>query len=518
MLGTARALSARVLAKVQSAAVLGVEAYGVCAEVDVSNGLPGYHLVGLGAGAVKEGGVRVRAALDHSGWKIPPRKVTINLAPADVRKDGAAFDLPIAVGVLAAQEIVPAAALEGILMMGELSLDGGLRRVAGGLPIALYARARGARAVILPRACAGEAAAIREVPVLAASSLPEVAAHLRGEHTLPRVDELRMSELTSTREVDLAEVRGLEYAKLSLEVAAAGSHNLLLIGAPGSGKSMLARRLPTILPPLDEDEALQTSMVYSAAGKLDGASLIRRRPFRAPHQDVSLAGLIGGGCGMPKPGEISLAHNGVLFLDELPEMKRNVVEALRAPLEDRSVTIVRARHAVEFPASFALVAAMNPCPCGYYGSSVRGCICDLGRVRRYRGRVSGPLLDRLDLQVEVPQVKFKDLTEARDGESSAQVRGRVIAAREIQRRRFAGLGLHANAQMGPRQIARWCALDTASETHLGKIVAKRGISARGVHRILRVARTLADLAARDVIGRTDLQCAIDFRALDQELR
>jgi magnesium chelatase family protein len=507
-----------VLAKVQSAAVLGVEAYGVCAEVDVTTGLPGYHLVGLGAGAVKEGGVRVRAALEHSGWKLPPRKVTVNLAPADVRKDGAAFDLPIAVGVLAAQEIVPRGALEDVLMMGELSLDGGLRRVAGGLPIALYARSRGARAVILPRACAAEAAAIREVPVLAASSLPEVAAHLRGEHTLPRVDELPPSERSAANDVDLADVRGLEYAKLALEVAAAGSHNLLLSGAPGSGKSMLARRLPSILPPLDEDEALQTSMIYSAAGKLDGASLIRQRPFRAPHQDVSLAGLVGGGSGVPKPGEISLAHNGVLFLDELPEMKRPVLEALRQPLEERRITIVRARHAVEFPAAFALIAAMNPCPCGYHGSSVRSCICDLGRVRRYRGRVSGPLLDRLDLQVEVPQVNYQSLTEARDGECSARVRERVIAAREIQWRRFARSGLHANAQMGPRQIAAWCRLDDASSAHLGRIVEKRGISARGVHRILRVARTLADLRQRDGIDREDLQCAIDFRALDQELR
>jgi magnesium chelatase family protein len=506
-----------VLAKVQSAAVLGVEAYGVCAEVDVTTGLPGFFLVGLGASAVKEGSVRVRAALDHSGWKIPPRKVTINLAPADVRKDGAAFDLPIAVGVLAAQDIVPQQSLHDVLMMGELSLDGSLRRVAGGLPIALYARARGAKAVILPRACAAEAAAIREVPVLAASSLSEVAGYLRGEQELPRVEELPPHE-RNVGDVDLADVRGHEYVKLALEVAAAGSHNLLLIGAPGSGKSMIARRLPTILPPLDEDEALQTSMIYSAAGKLDGASLIRKRPFRAPHQDVSLAGLVGGGSGIPKPGEISLAHNGVLFLDELPEMKRNVLEALRQPLEERRITIVRARHAVEFPAAFALVAAMNPCPCGHYGSALRQCICSTGMVHRYRGRISGPLLDRLDLQVEVPQVDYKSLTEERAGEPSSTVRERVLAARELQRRRLTGTGLHANAQMGPRQIARWCRLEETSSTHLGRIVERRGISARGVHRILRVARTIADLQASESIQREHLQCAIDFRALDQELR
>jgi magnesium chelatase family protein len=281
---------------------------------------------------------------------------------------------------------------------------------------------------------------------------------------------------------------------------------------------MLARRLPTILPPLDEEEALQTSRIYSAAGKLEGASLMRRRPFRAPHQDVSIAGLIGGGVGVPKPGEISLAHNGVLFLDELPEIKRPVLEALRQPLEDRRVTIVRSRHAIEFPASFALVAAMNPCPCGYHGSSVRSCICDLLRVRRYRGRISGPLLDRLDLQVEVPQVDFKDLTAAREGEPSSRVRDRVIQAREVQRRRLAGTGLHANAQLGPKQIARWCDLDAGSQTHLEAIVQKRGISARGVHRILRVARTIADLEGRETISRDHLRCAIDFRALDQEMR
>ncbi|HUS66865.1 MAG TPA: YifB family Mg chelatase-like AAA ATPase [Kofleriaceae bacterium] len=505
----------RMLAKVQSAGVLGVEAYGVCAEVDVSLGLPGYYLVGLGAEAVKEGGVRVRAALEHSGFGLPARKVTVNLAPADVRKDGAAFDLPIAVGILAAQQVIPSAALDGVLLLGELSLDGSLRRVAGGLPVALYARTSGAKVLILPRACAAEAAALTDVTVLAAGSLPEVAAYLKGTEDLPRATELPAPPETADP-LDLADVRGLEYVKLALEVAAAGSHNLLMVGAPGAGKSMLARRLPTILPPLDELEALETSAVYSAAGKLDGAPLVRRRPFRAPHHDVSSTGLIGGGP-IPRPGEISLAHNGVLFLDELPEFRRSALEGLRQPLEDRHVTIVRARASVKFPASFALVGAMNPCPCGYYGSTLRRCGCTVDRVKRYRARLSGPLLDRFDLQVYVPQVPFEELQAGRDGESSAAVRVRVERARAVQRARLCGTSIHSNAQIAPRDLGRWCRLDGQTGAHLGRVFEKRRMTARGVHRLLRVARTIADLNGHDAIARADLQAAIDFRCLDEEV-
>lgn len=503
------------LAKVQSAGVLGVEAYGVCAEVDVGLGLPGYNLVGLGASAVKEGGVRVRAALSHSGWKLPARKITINLAPADVRKDGAAFDLPIAVGILAAHEVVPRAALDQVLFLGELSLDGSLRRVAGGLPVARFARATNVRAVVLPRDCASEAAALPDVPVYAAGSLPEVAGWLNGAHELPRAAQLPAVP-PGGDPVDLSDVRGQEHAKLALEVAAAGGHNLLFVGSPGSGKSMLARRLPTILPPLDETEALETSTVYSAAGKLGGASLMRERPFRAPHHDISVAGLVGGGP-LPKPGEISLAHNGVLFLDELPEFQRATLEALRQPLEDRSITVVRARASVRFPASFALIGAMNPCPCGYHSSPVRACTCAFRAVARYRGRVSGPLLDRFDMHVHVPHVDFRELTAERDGEPSARVRERVVAARAVQRERLVNHGLHCNAQLGPRQIGRWCRLDAPSLTHLRVIVDRRGMSARGVHRLLKVARTIADLAGHDSIRREDLSCAIHFRHLDQEI-
>jgi magnesium chelatase family protein len=496
--------------------VLGVEAYGVCAEVDVALGLPGYHLVGLGAGAVKEGSVRVRAALEHSGWKLPPRKVTVNLAPADVRKDGAAFDLPIAVGILAAHEIVPRAALDGVLLLGELSLDGTLRRVAGGLPVAIFAREAGLRAVVLPRACAAEAATLTGVPVFGAESLPEVAGFLGGGRDLPRAAELPPAPAAAD-ELDLCDVRGLEYVKLALEVAAAGGHNLLLIGSPGTGKSMLARRLPTILPPLDEAEALETSVVYSAAGKLDGGGILRQRPFRAPHHDVSVAGLVGGGP-VPRPGEISLAHNGVLFLDELPEFKRAALEALRQPIEDRSITIVRARTAVRFPASFALVAAMNPCACGYHGSSVRACVCDLGRLRSYRGRLSGPLVDRFDLQVFVPQVALAELVDERQGESSSAVRQRVLTARMVQRRRLAGTRLRCNAELGPRELQRWCRLDPVAGAHLARVAERRGLSARAIHRTLRVARTLTDLAGRERVTRQDLQTAIGFRELDQEAK
>jgi magnesium chelatase family protein len=512
--GTPAALGGRVLAKVQSAGILGVEAYGVCAEVDIALGLPGYHLVGLGAGAVKEGGVRVRAALEHSGFKLPPRKVTVNLAPADVRKDGAAFDLPIAVGLLAAQELVPQAALENVLLLGELSLDGSLRRVSGGLPVAMYARAQGCRAVVLPRACAAEAAALTDLPVLAAESLPEVAAWLRGDRELARVVEPAEDD-PGLDELDLADVRGLEHVKLALEVAAAGSHNLLLIGAPGAGKSMLARRLPTILPPLDEAEALETSVVYSAAGKLEGAPRVRRRPFRSPHHGTTMAGMLGGGL-IPKPGEISLAHNGVLFLDELPEFKRPVLEALREPLEDGVVTIVRARTAVRFPASFALVAAMNPCPCGYNGSTARACVCDLGAVRRYRNRLSGPLIDRIDLQVWVPQLPYTQLSAEREGDPSSVVQARVREARQRQRRRFAGTRLHSNAQMRPRDLPRWCLLDGACHDTLGDLARRRGLSARAIHRTIRVARTIADLEGCEAMVRRHLLLAVDFRALDQE--
>ena len=502
------------LAQVHSAAVLGVDGFGVTVEVNVGLGLPGVHFVGLGASAVKEGAVRVRAALQHAGFSLPPRKVVINLAPADIKKDGAAFDLPIAIGVLVAHEIIPASAVEGVVFLGELGLDGSLRRVSGALPVGMYARAIGARALVLPRASAGEAAGLDGLEVLQAGSISEVVTWLRAEGALapamarPRLDASRSDD------VDLADVRGLEYPKLALEVAAAGGHNLLFVGAPGAGKSMLARRLATILPPLDDDEALEASVIWSVAGQLDGAPRLGRRPFRAPHHEVSVQGLIGGGA-VPRPGEISLAHHGVLFLDELPEFKRPALEALRQPLEERQVTIVRARAAVRFPASFALVAAMNPCPCGYHDTGVRACTCDVGRVRAYRGRLSGPLLDRFDIQVRVPPTDLRQLTAERAGEPSARVRERVVAARVRQRERLRGTPFRSNAELGARDLERVLGAAPGAVDALLTIVERRGLSPRALHRLLRVGRTIADLAGRDEVRREDLLCAVEFRCLDQ---
>ncbi len=504
------------LAKVQSAGILGVEAYGVCAEVDVTGGLPGYHLVGLGASEVKEGSVRVRSALSNCGYPMPPRKVIVNLAPADVHKDGAAFDLPIAIGLLAATGVVPPRALEETFFLGELSLDGQLRRVAGGLPVACLARKRGIRALILPRESAKEAALLGDVPVFAAQSLPEVAAHLKGETQLERVTK---SDAAADGEVlpDLSEVRGLEHAKLALEIAAAGGHNLLFVGPPGCGKSMLARRLPSILPPLDEREALETSIVHSASGRFDRTELPAQRPFRAPNHDVSMAGMLGGGA-LPKPGEISLAHNGVLFLDELPEFKRPVLDSLREPLEDRAVTLVRLRTRIRFPASFSLIAAMNPCPCGFHGSGIRNCVCSFAAIQRYRGKISGPLLDRIDIQVHVPHVRFEELSQDRIGVSSSVVAARVLEARDRQRHRLAKTKLHCNAQLGAREVARFCQIDEKTTARFGQIADRRGLSARSVHRVLKLARSIADLAGREKLALGDVMMAVDLRVFDQEVR
>ena len=495
------------LAQLRSAGVLGIEAFPVCVEVEVANGIPGYHLVGLGAGAVKEGAVRVRAALRQVGLPLPTRKITVNLAPADVPKRGAAYDLPIALGILAAEEKVPAEPLRDVLLLGELGLDGALRRVAGGLAVALLARRSGVPTIILPRQSASEAAALPGVRVLAADHLSEVIAHLRGEQPLQAATEL--ARAAEDAPPDLRDVRGQEMARRALELAAAGGHSLLYVGPPGCGKSLLARRLPGILPPLSEAEALETSVVYSAAGRLPDGGLLRARPFRAPHHDISVAGLIGGGT-QPRPGEISLAHHGVLFLDELPEFQRPVIESLRQPIEDRSVLVVRANMAVRFPASFALVAAMNPCPCGFDGSTRRACTCDLGRLRGYRARLSGPLLDRFDLQLRVPPVDLLAL-EGGPAEGSSAVRERVAQARARQHARSGC----ANAELAGNALDEACALDERSRHVLQGVAEKRGLSARALHRVLRVARTAADLDDAARVRMPHLALALEMRALDE---
>lgn len=494
-------------------------------EVDAAGGLPGFQLVGLGSGAVKESGVRVRAALLHSGWKLPAKKLIVNLAPADLRKDGAAYDLPVAVGVLAAQQVIPAQGLDGVFLLGELSLDGRMRPVAGAIPVALHARAVGARLLILPTQSAAEAACVEGIEIRAADSLLEVAGYLNGQVDLPIAQRVVPGAVNESR-WDLAEVRGLHHARLALEVAAAGGHHLLMLGSPGAGKSMLAQRLPTILPPLSRDEALETSMVYSAAGLPANFCEGGERPFRAPHHGASTTALVGGGS-IPRPGEISLAHNGVLFLDELPEFGRATLQSLRQPLEEQRITIVRAAGVAELPARFQLVAAMNPCPCGYYGSQRRTCTCDTPAIRQYRNRVSGPLFDRFDLQVNVPQSSLRELTApvaandegangARVVESSATVRDRVYEARLRQRHRFAQSEITCNAQIPASQLWDRAGVDAELLQPFTALLEQRAVTARGLFRIVRVARTLADLEGRATVTRRDLLTAIEFRLLSDE--
>jgi magnesium chelatase family protein len=510
---------------VLSAALVGIDAYLVEVEVDLAGGLPGYQLVGLAATATVEGKVRIRAALENSGISIPPRKVSVNLAPADVRKDGAAFDLPIAVGIVAAAGQLGSERLDRFLVLGELSLSGAVKPVRGTLSVALLARARGLDGVIVPRANAAEAALVAGVRAFGAASLAEVVAFLGGAGELPEAppgvvpgggDGLGPGGPPGAgADDDLADVRGQAEAKRALEIAAAGGHNLVLVGEPGCGKTMLARRLPTVLPALGADEALAVTRVHSVAGVLGGAGLVTRRPFRAPHHSISAAGLVGGGP-LCRPGEVSLAHLGVLFLDELPEFTRAALEALRQPLEDGRVNLVRAQRAVTFPAAFTLVAAANPCPCGFLGSTVRACTCSTGAVARYRARLSGPLLDRIDLQVPVHPAPFRDLRGPPTGEGSAGIRARVEAAREVQRRRLAAHGLACNAQMTTGLVQRHCALDALGAEVLERAVRRDGLSARGVDRVRKVARTIADLRGAAAIDGRDVMRALAYRVLDRE--
>ncbi|MFN8640731.1 MAG: YifB family Mg chelatase-like AAA ATPase [Candidatus Binatia bacterium] len=504
------------LARVQSSALRGVDGLPVEVEVDLAGGVPGLAVVGLPEGAVKEGMHRVRAAVRNGGYTVPYRRIVVNLAPADLRKEGSAFDLPIAVGILAASGQLPREALAAHAVLGELSLDGAVKPVRGALPIAAGAQTRGLRGILLPEANAREAAVVQNLDVLPVRSLAEAVEFLRGELSIPatRVDLQAVFTRDGRSEVDFADVRGQDGAKRALEVAAAGGHNVIMVGPPGAGKTMLAQRLATILPPLTLEEAVEATRVHSVVGLMRGRSLVAARPFRAPHHTISDAGMIGGGS-IPRPGEVSLAHRGVLFLDELPEFRKNVLEVLRQPLEERRITIARASGSVSFPADIMLVAALNPCPCGWLGDAQHRCACTMQQVQRYRSRVSGPLLDRIDLHLEVRPVPYRELADAAPGESSAAVRARVHAARAVQLARFAGRAIFCNAQMSPADLRRCAAVDAAASQLLERAMHALALSARAYTRILKVARTIADLAGAEHIAAAHVAEAVQYRTLDR---